>query len=547
MRAALKKQWASLKATSGAWLDLQAKLEISGRLLARALLMRSPKFQRAPYRPAVERYLEPNTQLEAPELTEVALCTLLHREGVGYETASLTQLYADDAKRRAMLDRCPLVFLSSTLLRDLSELLPLARMLKRPDNKVVVGGALVGLLHHRLSSLNAPPFDLVAVGYGELLVPALARWLKSDFRELKAPPDGRLQRGAPPLLFSGVPSSRSLDDLPSPDWSLASAHHKRPFKLVYYESVRGCPYRCAFCNYPFLFDDTKFRFKSAEKIADDWARLAEQGAEYISCLDSLFTMPRRRLLRLCELLIDRKIKVKWICYARADDLDEARCALMKRAGCHMVHVGVESGSQQILDNMNKVCTVEANHRALRAARSAGIITVATVILGFPGETARTVEQTCAFLEASPPDIYYAAAFNVRFEGVPILSDENRARFGLKTAPDGRSAQPYWQHDTMACWEVGPHLRRLNLRMMRGKVALEGSLFVPNMMRYRLEDRDALLAFQYELTSSAAPIWSAGQALDRRLVHPRLQRDAARVLGGLPQPRRRLPVLQSQKT
>src|SRR5262249_30717698 len=152
----------------------------------------------------------------------------------------------------------------------------------------------------------------------------------------------------------GSPDSKDLDWLPTPDWAFAEQYHGRKFELVHYESVRGCPYRCAFCNYPFLFDDTIFRTKSARKIASDWLGYAAKGAKIVNCLDSLFTIPTQRLVELCNILISEGTPINWICYARAGDLARPGIAkLMKQAGCRLVHVGYESGSQTILENMNK--------------------------------------------------------------------------------------------------------------------------------------------------------------------------------------------------
>src|SRR5690606_23345297 len=96
-------------------------------------------------------------------------------------------------------------------------------------------------------------------------------WIKSGFSEIEPPEQGRIEQKEHSLfLFSGVPDSKNLDFLPTPDWSVAEKYHGTKFSHIYYESVRGCPYRCSFCNYPFLFDDKKFRMKSADKIASDW-------------------------------------------------------------------------------------------------------------------------------------------------------------------------------------------------------------------------------------------------------------------------------------
>ncbi len=525
---AVRKQVEAFRASSGAWLDVQYKVLAAEHLVASQRLRRSAAFRRAPYRAAVERFFTEDPTLDAPELTEVSLCTLLRDEGLGFEVATYAELYADPARRERLLGATDCVFASTTLLRDLSELEPMVRMLDRPWNRVVAGGALAGILHREWP--GCPGLDVLAVGYGERLVPALAAWIRSGYQRLTPPDGGRLERaGATDVLHSGVPRSLSLDDLPEPDWRLAGAVHGRRFRMVHYESVRGCPYRCSFCNYPYLFDDTKFRTKSAARIAADWRALADDGAEYVTCLDSLFTMPKRRLVELCERLLADGTRLRWICYARADDLDDLDTVrLMKAAGCHQVQIGVESGSQRMLDHMNKRATVQAMRRGLLHCREAGLTTLVTVIVGFPGETPTTVRETVAFLRDAPPDFYYAAPFNTRVEYVPILSPDSRARFDLVTTTGGRSSAPYWRHATMASTEVGRWMRHIDDQMMHGGHALQGGLFYPGILTYDMADRPALLAFQRDVAASTPLVKATFGAL-RRFTQRRLDRDAARAL------------------
>lgn len=523
---ALEKQVASFRASSGAWLDIQLKILASEALVGSRRHRRSRAYERAPYKAAVERFFGSALETDAPELTEVTLATLLAAEGIAFEATTYSALYADPDLRERLLAKCDCVFASTTLIRDLSELAPMIGILKRPHNHVVAGGALAAILHHDWPGV--PGLDVLAVGYGELLVPSLAAWMRAGFRDLAPPPTGRIVRaGDTTLLYSGVPDSKDLDSLPTPDWSLAEEYHGRRFSVVHYESVRGCPYRCAFCNYPFLFDDTKFRYRSAKRIAADWEKLAARGVEYVSCLDSLFTMPKRRLVELCNLLIERDVRIKWICYARADDLaDIETCRLMRRAGCHQVQIGVESGSQAQLDNMNKRCTVESNKLALRNCREVGITSLATVIVGFPGETRETVRASFECLRESPPDVYYLAPFNTRVEYVPILNEENRAKFGIATSTDGRSSAPYWRHDSMSCTDVAEHLRWFHRQMAEERVALEGTTFYTGILEFDPNDRDALLDFQRDVSRSHPVLrWTIHRL--SAWAQRRLERDVAR--------------------
>jgi radical SAM superfamily enzyme YgiQ (UPF0313 family) len=494
-----RKAWMQWRASEEAWLDLKVKAVMAEPLIAARL----ERVRHPPDDAAVRRFLDHRDNVETPPLTEVVLATLLDQAGLAYERMPMDEIAADPAAAERKLAATGCVFLSSTYLHDLSELEPIVRRLKRPHNRIGVGGALAGILHHTWKGM--PEVDLLAVGYGERLIGPLAAWIRSGYRELEPPPGGRLVHrtggGAAAILYSGVPEGTSLDHLPPPDWELAVRDHGKQFRMVYYESVRGCPYRCNFCNYPYLFDDTRFRYKSAERIATDWERYAEQGVELVTCLDSLFTVPRPRLRELCRRLIEKRLPLRWVCYARADDLaDEETVVLMKEAGAWQVQIGIESGDPVQLDNMDKACTVEANARALANCRKHGLTSVVSLIVGFPGETRQTLERTYAFLAATPPDFYFLATFSTRVAGVPLLSPENRARFGLRVMDGLRSMAPYWEHATMSCAEVGGHVRDLDRRLMRDRIALNAALFYPSLLAYTPDLREPLLDWQQRAVS-----------------------------------------------
>ena len=217
------------------------------------------------------------------------------------------------------------------------------------------------------------------------------------------------------------------------------------------------------------------------------------------------------------------MKVKWICYASADDLaDEETVALMKAAGAHQVQIGIESGDERLLANMDKACTVEANAQALANCRKHGLTTIVSLIVGFPGETEETLDRTYRFLAETPPDFYFLATFSTRVAGVPLLRPENRQRFGLRVMENLRSMAPYWEHDTMSCAEVGNHVRALDRRLMRDRVALNAALFYASMSAFRPEQRESLLDLQRRAVTNH-PILEKGFNLANRWVDRRLRR------------------------
>ena len=486
---ALKKQIKQVRAAKSHWLEVKIKLVTAELLVYDKLKKKKGK---------LKKYFQKDTQA-IPELTEVVLADLLSREGIPFECMNYDMLYSNPKKANQLLNNTEVVLASSTLLHDLSELLPIISMLKKDHNKIILGGALCGSLYNHWK--GDPLIDIMAVGYGEFLIPKIADWIKSSYKEIHPPKLGRMIENENTLfLFSGVPESKNLDFLPTPDWGIAETYHQQKFEHIYYESVRGCPYRCSFCNYPFLFDDKIFRTKSAEKIAADWKfYYKELGVKYITCLDSLFTMPKKRLVELCNLLIAQKTEVKWICYARADDLaDESVVELMKKAGVAQVQIGLESGNQYMLDQMNKRCTVEQNLQAIKNCRKHGVTTLVSLIVGYPGETEETLQDTLQFMREARPDFHFLATFSVRIEDVPMFKEHNRKRFGLEKMNNPYSFAPYWRHDTMSCSQVGNHVRKLGMQLCEERISLEGSLFYQNILSYNPAQKEEFLDYQLSL-------------------------------------------------
>lgn len=484
--SSLRKLFEQWRASEHAWLDVKIKLVFG------EFLIRKPRAS--------------SDDLWAPDLTEVLLATLLKQQGVPYMLATYGDLFDRPRLMEQLLRESDCVFASTTFLRDLSELTPLLGKLKRAHNRIVVGGPLASLLAERWE--GAADVDILAAGYGELLVPSLVDWMRSGFTALRPPAGGRrVDRGPTQIVYSGVPQTTDLDFLPTPDWTLSQTDRGKRYRMIYYESVRGCPYRCNFCNYPYLFSDNRFRYKSARRMVEEWERyISTLDLEYITCLDSLFTVPPKRLREFCRMLIERRLNsVKWICYARADDLaDEHTTALMKAAGAHQVQIGIESGDQGQLDNMDKACTVESNARAIDLCRKHGLTTVVSLIVGFPGETRQTLGRTLDFMRSHPPDFFFLAPFSTRATGVPLLSAVNRERFQLKTTNHLRTGAPYWRHQTMSATEMGNHLRSLHRALMSEKIALHAALYHHRLLDYRPDERATLLEEQRQIAAGTRP-------------------------------------------
>jgi radical SAM superfamily enzyme YgiQ (UPF0313 family) len=166
----------------------------------------------------------------------------------------------------------------------------------------------------------------------------------------------------------------------------------------YLIATRGCPHDCLFCSEVMRVSiGRKLRSRSAANIADEMEHLERQGVNICSFQDDSFSANRGLVRALCEELIARNSKMVWMARVRVDEVNYELLALMKKAGCVMLGLGVESGSQRIIDGMRKQRTskpwLDLCRQAFRWTHQLGIGTNAYYIIGSPDETRAEIEQT----------------------------------------------------------------------------------------------------------------------------------------------------------
>lgn len=161
---------------------------------------------------------------------------------------------------------------------------------------------------------------------------------------------------------------------------------------------RGCPYKCGFCRKK-ASPVEKHRSMSTEAILNDIRYLIERrGVKQISFVDEFFMQNKNRVRELCHAFREENLSFSWVCTTRANIIREddlSLLKLMKESGCAAINMGLESGSQVMLDKMNKKLRIEESERAISIARQAGLNIRPTFIFGFPGETRETaLESVC---------------------------------------------------------------------------------------------------------------------------------------------------------
>lgn len=161
---------------------------------------------------------------------------------------------------------------------------------------------------------------------------------------------------------------------------------------------RGCPYGCRFC----FKMSKKYRLRSPENILAELVNIRSLGTRSIHIMDDLFVWDKTRCLKILGMIREQKLNLELKVRARVDLIDEELLAAMKETGVKSVVYGIESGSQKILDLMNKHTTVEMNYRAIKATKQAGLQCYADAFIGFPGETPETLKETERFFLKSKP-------------------------------------------------------------------------------------------------------------------------------------------------
>ena len=274
-----------------------------------------------------------------------------------------------------------------------------------PESLVVLGGIHPTALPER--TLCESRADLLVIGEGEVtFAEAIGEYQRRavNWRKI-AGLAYRLDRGGV-RVNQPRPLIEDLDALPFPARDLVrnDLYCAAPTKRVSSGigtmvcTSRGCPHDCSFCGSTCVWQ-RRLRARSAQSVVDEFEECANvYGVRSVNFTDEFFTADKRRVLEICRALRQRKLRVPWVCTARAEKLDRETLEAMRMAGCREISFGVESGNLDVLRGMGKRLDLNEALRVVRATQRAGIATHASYMLGYIGETARTIQETIRFAE-----------------------------------------------------------------------------------------------------------------------------------------------------
>ena len=209
-------------------------------------------------------------------------------------------------------------------------------------------------------------------------------------------------------------SERELESFPLPDRSdFDHAAYQDEWlrttgsRVTSIIATLGCPFGCDFCSKP-VFGDV-VRRRALDAVFAEIEQIRALGYDGLWIADDTFTLSLPHVHEFCRRMAGRGMS--WSCLSRANGIDAATVGLMKEAGCRRVYLGLESGSQTTLELMNKQVTVADGVRAVRLYREAGIEAAGFFIVGYPGETVASIEETLSLALALPLD---EISFNVPY-------------------------------------------------------------------------------------------------------------------------------------
>jgi anaerobic magnesium-protoporphyrin IX monomethyl ester cyclase len=384
--------------------------------------------------------------------------------------------------------------------------LMLAKLIRRlhPNAHIAVGGPHASALPQEMLT-HCSAIDTIVIGEGEQTFMELINRIEG----------GESTSGIAGTTWNTIDGSRSAEARTLIDNLDCLIPPTRFFDDHIVLSARGCPWDCSFCASSAIWGRGCRTHSTAYVLGILETLVKEHSQKAIAFKDETFTADRQRALELCRGIRERELNIAWSCDTRADVLDAELLRAMREAGCQRISLGVESAAPSILKRLNKNITPAAVQTATQLARSMGLSVRYYMIVGSPGETMATLEQSLTFVrESEPTEVIFnpftllpgtreweQAVQDGRYESSCFFTD---TFFELQPLASGNGDETEKLRDWLLNNSGLQPVKRLSISECR-----EGVRLFPGLALARLDLANALLyTGDYEATDQAAH-----QALD----------------------------------
>lgn len=299
-----------------------------------------------------------------------------------------------------------------------------------PEILVVFGGVHATIMHVQLLE-NYPFIDVVVRGEGEQVILKIAQG--KNFSRLKGiayRKNGQVKVNQPQKYV------KNLDRIPFPAWEMLDLSKYPPLapginehngiNLIKEPRIsvvfsRGCVGSCTFCSTWWIWRG--WRCRSSKNMADEIELLYKKhGVRHFCFADDCMTVDSKKVIDLCDEIIQRKLKIAFSVTTRTDVVNPKVLKKLKEAGCYSINYGIESASPKILKLMNKKNTVKNSEKAIALTQKAGIKVLALMMTGNVGDNFQTVNQSIRFLQKTKPEFVGTVGGVWVFPGTKIYSE-----------------------------------------------------------------------------------------------------------------------------
>jgi anaerobic magnesium-protoporphyrin IX monomethyl ester cyclase len=364
-----------------------------------------------------------------PPLGLAGIAAYIEREGID---SAIIDCYAhpesDQAISRYLLEKRPAFIGMSCTTSSFLDGIRIANMAKGicPEIKVIFGGPHVSALREKILE-GFTGVDYCVTGEGEVTLTELIKSAGENAASIQ----GLVYRdGLNGITSNGYRSNiTDLDTLPFPAYEKLNGY-PGAYKLPIFNyprspnasciSSRGCPYACTYCDRSVF--QRSFRYNSAEYVYEHLAYLKRHfGVRHINFYDDQFTFNRERIITLTNMMMEKSLSLTFNCVVRAEHVDIDLIRQMKKAGCWMISLGIETGDEKLLAQHRKNADLRMLEEKIRMINQAGIRTKGLFMLGLPGETEDSINKSIRYFLSLPIDDLNVAKFTP-FPGTPLYQN-----------------------------------------------------------------------------------------------------------------------------
>jgi len=394
--------------------------------------------------------IKPLTTGETFSAAVAYLGTYLDRAGFSFDYVNSFRENRDELAEKLRTRTFRAIAVTTTLYVSVFPIIEIIDFIRKSGNtaKIIVGGPFIytqyraqepASLAYLFNSVMDADFYVIG-SQGEAALVELLTGLKNNSDFSAAPPDNvycKPTGGTKGDKWPAVAVVKENNPLSENmvNWKLFSDNVGEYANL---RTAISCPFSCAFCGFP--QHAGKYQTAGIEEIENELKSLDKIGTvKSVHFIDDTFNIPVKRFKEILRMLIRNKFRFKWYSHFRCQFADRETVELMKESGCEGVFLGIESGSDRVLENMNKAVKIDKYRDGIAKLKANNILTYGSFIVGFPGETDDTVRDTVRFIEEGGLDFFRAQLWYCD-PITPVWQD--REKYRLK----GSSFE--WSHATM---------------------------------------------------------------------------------------------------